>query len=129
MNTNKELLRICVFGSRDVNIEQCRDLVFNFISSTNTDATIIEGEAIGVDTEARRAAEFYRRKYESYPPNRYKYGAKATFKRNEQMFETSDFGFAVWNGTSNGTMHTYRLFLQSVNPNKPVELHKVDKRK
>jgi len=120
-----KMQKICIFGSREVNITQCRDVVFNFVASTDINSIIIQGEARGVDTEARRAAEFYRRKVNSYPANWYKYCKKAGYIRNKEMFDVSDSGFAVWNGESKGTSHTYMLFLGS---DKNVQIVKIDKK-
>jgi hypothetical protein len=123
--TTKES-RICVFGSRELNIPQCRDEIYNFISSTPLDAIIVEGEAYGADTIARQASEFYRRNFESYPPNYYKYGRyKAPKERNKVMVDISSSGFGVWNGSSGGTTHTYLLFKSQ---NKDVKLVKIDKK-
>ncbi len=117
--------KICIFGSREVNLEQCRNAIFNFVASTSKDAIIIEGEAPGADREARRAAEFYQRRVHQYPANWFKHGRKAGYIRNKEMFEASDSGFGVWNGSSKGTSHTYMLFLGS---EKNVQLVKIDKK-
>lgn len=117
--------KICIFGSRDVNIHQCRDAVFNFVASTEIDSTIVEGEARGVDTEARRAAQFYRRKIEPYFANWMMYGRKAGYVRNVRMVEVSDSGFGIWNGSSKGTFHTYSLFMKT---DKDIKIIKIDKK-
>ena len=118
-------MKICIFGSRDVNVYQCREAVFNFVASTNIESTIIEGEARGVDNEACRASEFYRRKIEKYPPNYYKHGRKATLRRNDIMVEVSDSGFGVWNGSSTGTNYTYLQFMKT---DKDIKIVKIDKK-
>lgn len=117
--------KICIFGSRDVNVYQCRETVFSFVASTDIESTIIEGEARGVDTEARRAAEFYRRNVEKYPANWMKDGSKAGYVRNLRMVEVSNSGFGIWNGSSRGTFHTYSLFMKT---DKDVKIVKIDKK-
>ncbi len=104
-------MRIAIFGSRyDFDPQEARADIYNFVASTPRDAVIVSGAAVGVDTIARQAAEFYRREIVEHKPDYRKHGDPAPWIRNRIIEADSDMGRAVWNGVSGGTKHTRALF-------------------
>jgi len=79
-------------------------------------SSIIEGEAPGVDREARAWAEFKGYEVESYPANWEGLGKRAGFVRNKTMVNECDRAIIVWDGFSLGTDHTIRMLEDSLKP-------------
>lgn len=115
---------LAIFGSRDVDLAEVRAVVFPAVAATAVDVAIVSGGATGVDTEARRAAEFYRRPYDEKRAEWRRYGNRAGFLRNRDIEAAADDGLCVWNGTSRGSLHTRALFHGAKKPVKTITVSK-----
>lgn len=111
---------LCIAGSRDIYDYSLIDKAMAMFNIQVDDIKeIISGGAKGVDTNAKKFAEFHKIKFKEYPAdwknikvkgaivrqNSYgSYNARAGLDRNEKMAEKADKLLAITNG-SNGTDH------------------------
>ena len=111
---------LCIAGSRDLYDYSLIDRAMAMYNINLEDIKeIISGGAKGVDTNARKFAEFHKIKFKEYPADWKnlkhqdaiivdgpygKYDKKAGYRRNSILAEKSDKLLAITNG-SNGTEH------------------------
>jgi hypothetical protein len=76
-------MRILVCGGRDFHNPSL--VHYSLVPYEDDDLVIIQGEASGADTLAKKWAIAFGYKYESYPANWGKYGKRAGYIRNVQM--------------------------------------------
>lgn len=93
-------MKLLVVGSRSI---QKFDLS-KYISS-DVD-TIISGGASGVDSIAELYADRHRLSKYIIRPRYDIYGRAAPLRRNEEMVDMADAVLVVWDGNSEGTLHT-----------------------
>jgi DNA-binding transcriptional MerR regulator len=142
---------LCIVGSRDIYDYSLIEKSMKMHGIQLEDIKeIISGGAKGVDSNAKKFAEFNKIKFKEYPAKwddlkakdalikqgQYgKYNAKAGFDRNKTMAEKADKLLAITNG-SNGTDHMIKsmkelgkeVFVYEVDsPNKNDNSEKVDK--
>ena len=111
-------MKLAIIGSRSITDVNVGEYMPQDVSE------IVSGGARGVDTLAKNYAEKIGLKYTEFLPdyNRYKRGAP--IKRNVEIAEYSDAVLAFWDGESNGTSRTIKLFQER---NKPVILITIEK--
>ena len=84
--------------------------------------TIISGGAKGIDQLAEEYADKHHLSKYILRPSYNLYGRAAPLKRNEMMVELADEILIVWDGCSNGTMHTIKYAEKSGKPTKIIEM-------
>lgn len=105
MGESKEEIKIAVVGSRSILNKQ---FVFNTLDFylarllKEYEVIIVSGGAIGVDSLCEDFARERNLKTEIYLPDYKQYGKGATFIRNSQIVEASDYLIAITTG-SKGT--------------------------
>jgi hypothetical protein len=70
---------------------------------------IVSGGANGADKLAEKYAKENNLKLTVFPAKWDKYGKKAGWIRNKQIWEYADCGVAFWDGKSKGTQHSFKL--------------------
>lgn len=100
-------MRLLVCGSRDLNKEQHKKLLFQTLELfLDRKPTIISGAAQGPDTFALEFADLHNLEKRVFIPDWSKHGRAAGFVRNREMVKVSDFVVALWDNKSSGTRHT-----------------------
>lgn len=105
-------VRLVIYGGRDYNDwPRFEASVRRFIMTVlaGFTVTIIEGEARGVDTMARRYAELHGHEYLPFPANWLKYGNSAGYVRNGEMMGIAHYALGFHDGSSRGTAHSNTL--------------------
>lgn len=99
--------RVAVVGSREYpNIGLVRTFVRR-LAERDPGATVVSGNARGVDRAAEAAARYAGLKVVSLKADWDRYGKKmAGFIRNGQIVDACDVVAAFWDGSSNGTADT-----------------------
>lgn len=104
------MIKLMVCGSRTIDDEQ---FVFTeiekYVSTLHDDVIIIEGEARGVDSLAKKWALMHNKQIMSFPAQWSIYGKSAGFKRNCDMVNACDQCLILWDGKSAGTKHDIEL--------------------
>lgn len=81
--------------------------------------TIIQGEAKGVDSLAKRYAIDHNLLHEDYPADWENLGISAGYIRNNTMVNTATHVLVLWDGASKGSEHSIKLARQK---NKPLTI-------
>lgn len=107
------MIKLMVCGSRGITDEQ---FIFNeietYIAELNDDVIIIEGEARGVDSIAKKWALTHNKQIMSFPAQWDLYGKSAGFRRNYDMVNACDHCLVLWDGQSKGTKHDIDLCIK-----------------
>lgn len=96
--------RMMITGSRKITDE---DYIFKCLSSIHKRRKfnlLIHGGARGVDTIAEKWASKKGISILKFVPDWKSYGISAAIRRNTVMADQCDFGVAIWDGTSKGTI-------------------------
>jgi len=135
LGEEKKTVRIAVVGSRDFGLPgdsketaekrtaAMFDLAEEYLYSlvrrryANDKVVIVSGGAKGADAFAERFAKKYGYDLDVYLADWEKDGKSAGFKRNFKIWDNADLGFAIWNGESKGTEHSFDI---SWRQNKPL---------
>ena len=97
-------MKIAIFGSRKItDIE-----LASFIPADVTE--LVSGGAVGVDAVAASYARANGIKLVEFLPDYELFGKRAPIVRDKQIAEYADIGFAFWDGSSKGTVHTVNFF-------------------
>ena len=97
-------MKLAIVGSR--NLEQIK--IDKYIPNSITE--IVSGGAKGVDTVAKEFAHKSGITYVEFLPKYQRFGKAAPIKRNEEIANYADEALILWDGKSNGTAQTIRLF-------------------
>ncbi|MAH42110.1 hypothetical protein CL614_00020 [archaeon] len=99
-------MKLAVVGSRTF-----KDYILlnQTLSQYDNVTEIVSGGAGGADSLAKKYAEENRIKYVEFKPNWNRYGKRAGFIRNKDIWEYSDRGVAFWDGASPGTRQSLEL--------------------
>lgn len=109
-------MKIVVFGSRDFSSFDLLAKKLEYFLQNIQNPVILSGRARGADCLGEEYARRNSIPVELFPAEWEKYGKKAGFFRNKQMFDAADAGVAFWDGFSRGTKNMIDLFLQSGKP-------------
>ena len=118
-------MKLLVCGSRSItDLEwvgnQIETYILNDLQLSFSDITIIEGEAVGVDSIAKVWGQFRKCPIISMPADWSSYGRAAGIIRNEQMVKLCDNCLILWDGKSKGTKNDIDLCEKYKKPNKVV---------
>ena len=122
----KPIVRIGIVGSRSITSSEYVFSVLDFYLSRlleENEIVIVSGGAIGIDSLGAQWAELRKLKTEIYLPDYKQYGKSATFIRNQQIIDNSDYLIAITIG-SNGTADSIK---RAVKKNIPIKIIKYEK--
>lgn len=103
-------MKIAIFGSRQITDVE----LSGFLPEDVTE--IVSGGAVGVDTVAADYAMANGIKLVEFLPDYALFGKRAPIIRDKQIAEYADMGFAFWDGSSKGTVHTVNFFKELRKP-------------
>lgn len=110
-----------VCGSRDItDTEFVFKAIDDYVANLNDDVIIIEGEARGVDLNAKAWAINHGKEFMSFPAQWNLYGKSAGFRRNYDMVKACDHCLIIWDGKSKGTKHDIELCEKMCKPYKVI---------
>ena len=122
----KPTVKIGIVGSRSITSSEYVFSVLDFYLSRlleENEVVIVSGSAIGIDSLGAQWAELRKLKTEIYLPDYKQYGKSATFIRNQQIIDNSDYLIAITTG-SNGTADSIK---RAVKKNIPIKIIKYEK--
>lgn len=103
------MIKIAVVGGRDFNnVKFFNKVLDNYVKNLE-DYAIISGGAKGADTLADLYAESKGKELIVIYPEWGKYGKRAGYIRNTEIWRQADCGIAFWDGNSKGTAHSIEL--------------------
>ena len=122
----KPTVKIGIVGSRSITSSEYVFSVLDFYLARlleENEVVIVSGSAIGIDSLGAQWAELRKLKTEIYLPDYKQYGKSATFLRNQQIIDNSDYLIAITTG-SNGTADSIK---RAVKKNIPIKIIKYEK--
>ena len=120
------MVKVGICGSRSIDSKEYVFSVLDFYLSRlleENEVVIVSGGAIGIDRLGAQWAELRKLKTEIYLPDYKQYGKSATFLRNQQIIDNSDYLIAITTG-SNGTADSIK---RAVKKNIPIKIIKYEK--
>jgi len=113
------MIKIAIVGSRGFsNPKLFKKELLTFLeeNNINDDYIIVSGGAKGADYLAKMFWKAFlggnKDRYIELKPNWKKYGKKAGFLRNYDIWDNADLGIAFWDGSSKGTEHSFKISKQ-----------------
>ena len=122
----KPTVKVGIVGSRSIDSKEYVFSVLDFYLSRlleENEVVIVSGGAVGIDSLGAQWAELRKLKTEIYLPDYKQYGKSATFLRNQQIIDNSDYLIAITTG-SNGTADSIK---RAVKKNIPIKIIKYEK--
>ena len=122
----KPTVKVGIVGSRSIADSEYVFSVLDFYLARlleENKVVIVSGSAIGIDSLGAQWAELRKLKTEIYLPDYKQYGKSATFLRNQQIIDNSDYLIAITTG-SNGTADSIK---RAVKKNIPIKIIKYEK--
>ena len=122
----KPTVKVGIVGSRSITSSEYVFSVLDFYLARlleENEVVIVSGSAIGIDSLGAQWAELRKLKTEIYLPDYKQYGKSATFLRNQQIIDNSDYLIAITTG-SNGTADSIK---RAVKKNIPIKIIKYEK--
>ena len=105
----KNITKIAVVGSRGFDdYALFKEVMDGYLDKVGT-AAFVSGGASGADTLAEQYAKENDIDVIVFKPEWKRYGKRAGYIRNEQIWEEADCGIAFWDGKSKGTQHSFKL--------------------
>ena len=121
----KPTVKIGIVGSRSITSSE---YVFSVLDLSRlleeNEVVVVSGGAVGIDSLGAQWAELRKLKTEIYLPDYKQYGKSATFIRNQQIIDNSDYLIAITTG-SNGTADSIKRAVKKNIPIKIVQYEKV----
>ena len=121
----KPTVKVGIVGSRSIDSEEYVFSVLDFYLARvleENEVVIVSGGAIGIDRLGAQWAEQRKLKTEIFLPDYKQHGKSATFIRNQQIVDNSDYLIAITTG-SNGTADSIK---RAVKKNIPIKIIKYD---
>ena len=109
-------MKVAVVGSRSIKNADISEYI------PNEATEIITGGAVGVDRLAEREARKRGIPLKVFLPDYEKHGKSAPLVRNKLIAEECDMLIAFWDGSSRGTVFTWRY---ARSKGKPVKIYKL----
>lgn len=109
-------MKVAVIGSRSIKNAD----ISQYIPKEATE--IITGGAVGVDKLAEREARIRNIPLTVYKPDYVSHGKSAPLIRNKLIAESCDTLIAFWDGSSRGTVFTWRY---AAKLGKPIKIYKL----
>lgn len=104
------MIKIAVVGSRGFNNYSLFSTIMDRLVFKQTEPVcLVSGGAKGADAFAERYAKIHSLEMEVLLPDWDKHGKSAGFKRNYDIWNSSDIGIAFWDGVSKGTSHSFKI--------------------
>ena len=122
----KPTVKVGIVGSRSITFSEYVFSVLDFYLSRlleENEVVIVSGGAIGIDRLGAQWAELRKLKTEIFLPDYKQHGKSATFIRNQQIIDNSDYLIAITTG-SNGTADSIK---RAVKKNIPIKIIKYEK--
>jgi hypothetical protein len=122
----KPIVHCGIVGSRSITFSEYVFSVLDFYLARlleENEVVIVSGSAIGIDSLGAQWAELRKLKTEIYLPDYKQHGKSATFLRNQQIIDNSDYLIAITTG-SNGTADSIK---RAVKKNIPIKIIKYEK--
>ena len=122
----KPIVKVGIVGSRSITSSEYVFSVLDFYLSRlleENEVVIVSGGAVGIDSLGAQWAELSKLKTEIYLPDYKQYGKSATFLRNQQIIDNSDYLIAITTG-SNGTADSIK---RAVKKNIPIKIIQYEK--
>ena len=119
------MVKVGICGSRSITSSEYVFSVLDFYLARlleENEVVIVSGSAIGIDSLGAQWAELRKLKTEIYLPDYKQYGKSATFIRNQQIIDNSDYLIAITTG-SNGTADSIK---RAVKKNIPIKIVQYD---
>lgn len=101
-------MKLAIIGSRDFSNYKLLKAVLDRLIFGEDDI-IVSGGADGADKLAERYARENNIKTLILKPDWNKYGRRAGFMRNTDIWDASTSGIAFWDGESKGTKHSFEI--------------------
>lgn len=123
----KPIVHCGIVGSRSITSSEYVFSVLDFYLSRlleENEVVIVSGGAIGIDSLGAQWAEQRKLKTEIYLPDYKQYGKSATFLRNQQIIDNSDYLIAITTG-SNGTADSIKRAVKKNIPIKIIQYEKI----
>ena len=123
----KLTVKVGIVGSRSIDSKEYVFSVLDFYLARlleENEVVVVSGGAIGIDNLGAQWAELRKLKTEIYLPDYKQYGKSATFLRNQQIIDNSDYLIAITTG-SNGTADSIK---RAVKKNIPIKIIKYENR-
>jgi hypothetical protein len=102
-------MKLAVVGSRTFNDYELLSKSIDEVREQTQIDEIVSGGANGADKLAEQYAKENNLKLTIFKAHWHKYGKKAGYIRNKEIWEYVDFGIAFWDGKSKGTAHSFKL--------------------
>ena len=102
-------MKLAVVGSRGFNDYKILKEKIDWLRSQLNIDSIVSGAAKGADSLAAQYAFENHLNLIEFPANWKKFGKRAGFIRNEDIWKEADLGIAFWDGESKGTSHSLKL--------------------
>ena len=121
-----ETIKVAVVGSRSILNKQFVFDTLDFYLARllkENEVVIVSGGAIGIDKLSEQFAEERKLKTEIYLPDYKQHGKSATFIRNQQIIDNSDYLIAITTG-SNGTVDSIKRAEKKGIPTKIIKYEK-----
>jgi hypothetical protein len=99
-------MKLAVVGSRTLKNYK---LLLNELNQYDNITEIVSGGAQGADKLAERYAIEKNIPIKIFPANWSRWGKRAGYMRNREIWDYADEGIAFWDGHSRGTQHSFEL--------------------
>ena len=123
----KPIVKVGIVGSRSIDSKEYVFSVLDFYLARlleENEVVVISGGVIGIDSLGAQWAELKGLKTEIYLPDYKQYGKSATFIRNQQIIDNSDYLIAITTG-SNGTADSIKRAVKKNIPIKIIQYEKI----
>lgn len=102
-------MKLAVVGSRSFNDYDCLSKELDRIRKKQNITLIVSGGANGADRLAEQYAREHNIEILILKAEWGKYGKRAGYIRNVEIWNNSDFGIAFWDGKSRGTKYSFEI--------------------
>ncbi|BAF73240.1 DUF2493 domain-containing protein [Sulfurovum sp. NBC37-1] len=105
----ENITKVAVVGSRGFEDYVLFKTVMDKFLADFESVAFVSGGASGADSLAERYAKEHGIEVIVFKPEWKRYGKRAGYMRNAQIWKEADVGIAFWDGESKGTRHSFKL--------------------